>query len=126
MVAVCENRMMIKLDDNLRRALGLAVQILEDVPEHLQPASNMNDMRAMLEGRSSGRDGLIVAEAIAIALAWRTLMIADNPPSRENSEVYSRRMEEFRALFEALRSVDVWRVATSYNEICDRLARSRQ
>ena len=41
-------------------------------------------------------------------------------------EVYSRRMEEFRALFEAMRSVDVWRVATSYDEICDRLARSRQ
>jgi hypothetical protein len=48
-----------ELNNDLRRALGLAVQILEDMPEWLRPHSNMEAMRSLLAGNSTGRDGFI-------------------------------------------------------------------
>ena len=61
-----------ELSEDARRMLGLAMQILEDLPEWLQPASNMADMRTILAGGNTGRDELIISEAVNTALAWRT------------------------------------------------------
>ena len=94
---------LIELDDNVRRALGLAVQILQDMPEWLQPGSNMDDMRDLLAGQSSGRDGLIIAEALAITLCWRTIELVEAPPTgAAQGEVHARRIKELMDLFELL------------------------
>jgi hypothetical protein len=64
------------IPENIRRALGLAYQILLDLPEQLRPESDAADMQQLLEGKSTGdtgRDGLIIASGVATALAWRTL-----------------------------------------------------
>ena len=53
------------LDHNVRRVLGLAIQILEDAPGNLRPLSNIDDMRDLLKGETTGRDGLIVTHAVA-------------------------------------------------------------
>jgi hypothetical protein len=34
-------------DQNVRRALGLALQILEELPEKLRPHSNIADLRKL-------------------------------------------------------------------------------
>jgi hypothetical protein len=116
--------MTIELDNNLRRALGLAVQILEDMPGWLRPESNMDDMRDLLVGKSSGRDGLIISEAIAIALAYRTFEIVEAGP--RDGDVFGKRLDEFTALFAAARAVpDPRLLALGYVGMLDRLARSR-
>ncbi len=48
-------------EEDIHRMLGLAVQILEDMPDWLQPRSNMKDMWAILAGGDTGRNGLIIA-----------------------------------------------------------------
>jgi len=112
--------------NTMRRALGLAVQILEDMPEWLRPESNMRDIRRILAGESTGRDSFIMAEAIAIAIAWRTVSIVESPPvTVENADVNVSRLHEFRDLFAAAWCVDSWSVAISYAGMCDRLARAR-
>lgn len=119
--------MTIELDNDMRRALGLAVQALEDMPNWLRPESNMDDMRGLLDGKSSGRDGIILAQAVAIALCHRTLAIIETPPSTAaNSEVHSRRFEEFRDLFAIAKRIDPFLFAVDYVGMCDRLARSRK
>ena len=119
--------MTIELDNDMRRALGLAVQILEDMPEWLRPESNMEDVRGLLAGQSSGRDGLIVTEAAAIALVHRTLAIVESKPyDASNAEVHIRRIDEFKALFALAARIDAYPFALRYVEMCDRIARSQQ
>lgn len=119
--------MTIELDNNVRRALGLAVQVLEDLPEWLRPESNMDDMRDLLAGKSSGRDGVIVTEAIAIALAWRTREVTESKPhDASNADVHIRRIDEFMGMFALAQHIDAHHFALSYLAMCDRLARSRQ
>jgi hypothetical protein len=119
--------MTFELDNDTRRALGLAVQILEDMPDWLQPKSNMDDMSALLAGQSTGRDSAILTEAAAIALAWRTFEIVEaTPTNAANADVHIRRVEEFRVLFAIAGRIDAFHFATRYVEMCDRLARSRR
>jgi hypothetical protein len=119
--------MPIELNNDIRRALGLAVQILEDMPEWLQPLSNMDDMRDLLARESTSRDGAILTEAAATALAWRTLEIVEAPPlEAANAEVHIRRVEEFKALFALVKRIDASHFALRYVEMCDRLARLKK
>ena len=129
--------MNVKLDNNVRRALGLAVQILEDLPAELRPESNMEDMRGLLAGKSSdrvGRDNLLIIEAIATAIVWRTLEIVNAPPHkpmpadtpstevRAMYDVFERRINEFRTLFELSQQFEPSVFAMRYVESCERLA----
>ncbi|MHC2839808.1 hypothetical protein [Bradyrhizobium diazoefficiens] len=81
--------------EDIRSALGLAEQILQELPDELRP-----NMRALLTGEASVHDGLIIAEAIATALA------ITNPPYRDGddrdlrADAYNARMSEFATLFE--------------------------
>ena len=76
---------------------------------------------------SSGRDGVIVAEAIAIALAWRTREVLESKPhGASNADVHIRRIDEFRDMFTLAQRINAYHFALSYLEMCDRLARSRQ
>jgi hypothetical protein len=66
--------------------LGLAIQILEDLPNEFRPLSDIEDMRAVLdvmEERSSScdREGCII-DAVATVLAWRTLDAISRPGRR--------------------------------------------
>jgi hypothetical protein len=126
--------------DDIRRCLGLAVQILDDLPRWLRPASNMNDMRAILNGEDSGRDGQIIVQAVATALAWRSQqaitdvigagLSATAPEDRQR--VYTafarldNRMQEFSALFKLVQLCDARTFAVYYNETCDRMARAHR
>jgi hypothetical protein len=62
-----------EMGESRLRALGIAVQILEELPDELRPDSNIADMREMLAGNSTGRDGLILTQAVATALAFRAV-----------------------------------------------------
>ena len=58
-------------------------------------------------GESTSRDGAILTEAAATALAWRTLEIVEAPPlEAANAEVHIRRVEEFKALFALVKRID--------------------
>jgi hypothetical protein len=92
--------------ETLRRALGLAAQILEELPDHLRPRSNIEDMRRILDRVSTGRDSYIIAQAIATALAFRALNANSLPFDFESDSERAiarldGRMQDFRTLFEA-------------------------
>jgi hypothetical protein len=109
------------LPDDVRRALGLALQVLEEQPKWLQPKSNMSDMRKLLNGQDTGRDGLILTEAIAVALAMRTLHILAHPAGQDG---LSNRLDEFRSLFTVVQQCDPWTFAVQFVGACDRFARA--
>ena len=114
--------MTIELDNDTRRVLGLAVQSLEDMAEWAKPRSNMADMRSLLAGKSSGRDSQIIVEAIAVALAHRTVEIVNVPL---NDTTFRTRLDEFTALFDLLQRADTPLLALRYVAICDLLGRGR-
>ena len=92
------------------------------MPQWLQPASNMDDMRDLLAGKDAGRDGLIMVEAVVTALAWRTqqalTVVVD-------AEGHSNRMNELHGLFELVqRCRDAWTFTVMYAQVCDRIARA--
>jgi hypothetical protein len=93
--------------DTVRRALGLAVQIIEEMPEKHQQYSNMNDMRHLLTGGSTGRDDYIILQALTLALALRASTV---PPSKSFADIeemeracvgFNNRLSEFGDLFSA-------------------------
>jgi hypothetical protein len=121
----------------LRQALGLAVSILEDLPAHLRPARNMEDMRQLLAGRTSDRGGIIVMEAVSTALAFRTFNAMTYPIEFHNkmglhgkdrqdlaarSDRLNSRTQEFGALFALLATFDPYAMGSYYLEACSRLA----
>jgi hypothetical protein len=107
----------------VRRALGLAIQIIEDLPDWLQPKSDMADMRALLDGESTGRDSLILVTAIALALAFRArhAMTVKSSP-----EGFVNRLEDFRTLFTVVQMCDPWTFAIKFTEACDRFSRENE
>jgi hypothetical protein len=115
------------MDDDLRRVCGLALQILEDLPDKLRPESNIEDMREIVAGNSSGRDDYIVQEAVALALAWRTRDAIARPLNPEDPDAfaarYNDRRAEFGSLFAALSMFEPNSVAVLYVEACNRIAR---
>lgn len=119
------------LPDEVRRTLGLALQILEEFPEKLRPYSNIEDMQGLLAGQSSGRDGLIITEAIATALISRTQQIINNPPlNPEDRELFTQvmneRLTEFNALFGLVKQCDAGVFATTYVQTLMRFSFSRR
>jgi hypothetical protein len=119
------------LSEDMRRALGLAVQILEELPDELLPYSNIEDMKGLLAGQSSGRDGWIVTEAVATALAYLTHRSITIPPMSDGNDRelsvqrMNTRVHEFAALFELVRQVEAYTFSASYLQSCDRLAVKR-
>ena len=100
--------------DDLQRALGIAVQVLEDLPERLRPESNIEDMKALIAGETTDRAGLLLVQAVATALAFRVQSALDNPQqwNRENTIEdtepvgFNNRVQEFTALLELAKSSD--------------------
>ncbi len=109
--------------EDVHRMLGLTVQILEDLPEWLQRRSNMDDMRAILAGDNTGRDGLIITQAVATALAYRTQHAMAHALAANEAGI-NNRLQELRSRFQLVQCCDAWLFAISYNEACDRIARA--
>jgi hypothetical protein len=111
----------------LRRALGLAIQILEELPDDLRPRSNLDDMKAMLGGRSTGRDGLIQTEAVATALAHLSQRALGVSPYLDRDRVdnaiagLNNRMHDFRAIFDLAKRCDAGTLALKSVKACSRL-----
>jgi hypothetical protein len=111
------------IPENIRRALGLASQILEDMPEQLRPESDIEDMRQLLASEGTGdtgRDGLLICQAIATALAWRTRQWPKFNP--QYPELINERWGELTSLFEVVRQIDARTFALTYSEACNRFA----
>jgi hypothetical protein len=124
-----------EIDETLLRALGLAVQILEELPDHLRPESNIADIQRILSGESSGGDGFIIAQAIATAIAFRALGANGSPldfsdPERATARLNDRmqefrsRMQEFSTLFEAAARCDAWTLAIHFAPALENLRQS--
>jgi hypothetical protein len=123
------------LPADVRRALGLTLQIFEELPEMRRPESNMDDIRDLLGGQSSGRDRVIINEAIAMALAYQTRRMIDNAQQplwaddasdRElRSKVYNAQMSEFTDLFILINQIDAGTFAIYYQQACIRLGLAR-
>lgn len=104
------------------RILSLALRILEQYPEWLRPESDMRDMRRILAGKDSGRDGLIIAEAAATVL----VIYAAHPLEGVNKDEwiardFNTRMHDLSAAFELLQRLSTRNVAVSYLGACTRL-----
>jgi hypothetical protein len=116
----------------LRRALGLAIQRLEELPDDLRPRSNIDDMKALLAGQSTGRDGLIQTEAVATALAHLSQRALSVSPYLDRDRVdnavagLNNRMHDFRALFDLAKRCDAETLAIKFVEACSRLGASAE
>jgi hypothetical protein len=111
--------------DTMRRALALAVQILEELPDHLRPESNIEDMRDFSDGETTGRDGFIMAEALATALAFRAFTaMTTKTPNDTDAMVASinSREREFASLFTLVRHVNPELLAMLFTQACRRIA----
>jgi hypothetical protein len=107
-----------KSDETLWRALGLAVQILEELADDLRPEDDIADMRRMLNGESTGRDEWVVTQAVATALAFRAISASRLPVASAN---LNNRIQEFRALFEAAARCNAWALGASFTTALDKL-----
>jgi hypothetical protein len=110
-----------ELPENMRRALGIAYQVLQELPVQLRPESDIEDMQQILEGKGTGdtgRDGLLICTAVATALAWRTRQWP-----KFNPDLTTERMYELISLFEVVRQIpDTRFFAIAYCGACDRFA----
>lgn len=102
------------------------MQILEELPDKSRAGSNLVEMRGLLAGKASRNQGLIVFEAIATALAWRTQQAIAEPLDFESPELdhLIGRIGEFEQLHEALGLPYATTFAPHYVEACHRLGRS--
>jgi hypothetical protein len=121
------------MNEELRNALATAVQILKDLPEEFQPTSNIEDMEEILAGRSSGRDGYIMTEAVATALAWHTYRairhplnpaLAESPADQDTCvSLYNVRISEFADLLTAALLLGPKSIGALLVGACGRIAR---
>ncbi len=115
-----------KTDEGLLRALGLAVQVLEELPDKLRPGSNIADMRRLLAGNSTGRDPLIVTQAVAAALAFRSLHLAGVAPDWRDADAacagFNNRVNELASLFKLAATCDAYLLALYFEGACRNLA----
>jgi hypothetical protein len=112
------------MDNDLRQALKLALKVLEDLPEMFRPERNIEDMREILAGLKTGRDQLIMVQAVATALAYRSLEIATTKQQESDGRdvVVERRMDDFSALFSLVKRCDLSTLALYYTEACTKFA----
>jgi hypothetical protein len=115
------------MDNDLRQALKLALKVLEDLPEMFRPERNIEDMREILAGLKTGRDQLIMVQAVATALAYRSLEIATTKQQESDGrdvivERFNSRMDDFSALFSLVKRCDLSTLALYYTEACTKFA----
>jgi hypothetical protein len=133
-MAVSDGFCAVNQADDLERALGIAVQVLEDLPERLRPASNIEDMKALIAGETTDRAGLLLVQAVATALAFRVQSALANPQqwnredATEDTEPvgFNNRVQEFTALLELAKSSDARMLALLLVEALDRLAQAER
>jgi hypothetical protein len=117
------------VEEDLRRQLGLAIQILEELPDKFRPASNIADMREILAGEWDGPDvrvTVLLVQAVATALAFRTLTVLNATRHDSRDEPYmgglENRIAEFQTLFELVKLADAGVLASYYAAACSGLA----
>jgi hypothetical protein len=111
--------------NTMRCALALAIQILEELPDYLHPDSNIEDMRDLLAGVTTERDGFVVAEAVATALAFRAFTATTTKTTDDADAMTAAsasRELEFAALFMLARHVSLTRLAFLFEQACRRIA----
>jgi hypothetical protein len=115
--------------ETARRALGLAIQIIEEMPEQHRESSNMDDMRHILTGGSTGRDDYLIVQALTLALAWRASTV---PPSKNFADMketesalvgFKNRWREFEDLFSALAQANPNMVGLLFGQACQQVNR---
>jgi hypothetical protein len=115
-----------EMGESQLRALAIAVQVLEELPDELRPDSNIDDMREMLAGKSTGRDWLILTQAVATALAFRAMnaMRVRRDFSNPDHAVagLNNRMQEFSALFELAMQCNAPLLGLYFDQACGNLA----
>jgi hypothetical protein len=102
------------------RMLGLAVQILEEMPEGLRPKINTKDIHAIMAREDTDRNGLIRTEAVANALAFRTQQVIDHPAAINGVNI-----QKLFVLFQLVQHCDAWNFAVKYIEVLDRFGRAK-
>lgn len=111
---------------DVHRSMRLILQIFEELPDKSRASSNLVEMRGLLAGKASRNQGLIIFEAIATALAWRTQQATAEPLDFESPELdhLIGRIGEFEQLYEALGLPYATTFAPYYVEACHRVGRS--
>lgn len=115
----------------LRRALGLTIQILEELPNDLRPRSNIEHMKALLAGQSTDRDGAIQTEAVATALAHLSQRALGVSPYLDRGRLdnavagLNNRGHDFRAIFDLAKRCDAGALAIMFVTACSRLGAIR-
>lgn len=115
---------MMEIAEPIAHALGIAIQILEELPDDLRPDLNIDDMREILAGNTTGRDGYIIRQAIATALAFRAsnaMTIKRQNAARAMSGAENR-WREFGALFELASQCDPSALGLEFDEACGKVA----
>jgi hypothetical protein len=117
------------MDETVLRALGLAIQIIEEMPEQHRQSSDMHDMRLILEGGSTARDDYLIVQALTLALAWRASTV---PPSKNFADMeeadsavvgVKNRWREFEELFAALAKANPNTVGFLFDQACQQVNR---
>jgi hypothetical protein len=115
------------MDETVLRALGLAIQIIDEMPEHHRQHSNMDDMRVILGGGSTGRDDYLIVQALTLALAWRASTVPPSKNSAEEAESalvgFKNRWREFEDLFAALAKANSNMVGLLFGRACQQVNR---
>jgi hypothetical protein len=115
-----------EMGESRLRALAIAVQVLEELPDELRPDSNIDDMREMLAGKSTGRDWLILTQAVATALAFRAMNAMRVSRDYSNPEHalagLNNRNQEFSALFELVGQCNAPLLSLYFDQACGNLA----
>jgi hypothetical protein len=112
-----------EIQEPIARALGITIQILEELPDDLRPDSNIADMREILAGNTTGRDSHIIVQAIATALAFRAsnaMTIKRQNAARAMSGA-NNRWTEFGALFKLASQCDPSALALYFDQACDKV-----
>jgi hypothetical protein len=117
---------MTELNESARQALGISIQILEELPELHRPDSNIEHMRQMLRPHQlSDRDEIILQEAIATALVFRIKSALSAPPPKDQEARFagrSKRAEDMGALLRVAAFLGKEDMGLSLAEACTRLA----
>lgn len=112
----------------VRQALGLAVQILGDMPAESRPVSNIPGMRWSLAGGSSGspdRDSPLVAQGVVVALAWQTCRALSEPiplESESSTVKFNSRANDFAELLSVIPELGVELMGALFARACDHIA----
>jgi len=90
------------------------------MPESLRPKINTKDILAILASEDTGRNGLIMTEVGANALAFRTQQVIDQPAT-----INSGNIQKLFVLFQRVQHYDAWNFAVKYIEVLDRFGRAK-